>query len=286
MKKVMVSFILVLFSCTWAAAESSVWKAQKGNSILYLGGTCHILRESDFPLPKEFDKAYRASDSVVFETDIGSLQDPESQQKLLALSMYTDGSTVDQHLSSTAYGELKGYCKSNGIPLSSLSVFKPSMLMTMLTFMELTKMGVTQRGVDMFFYEMATRDKKGIEELETVDEQINYVATMADGSENEYVSYSIRDMEAIKQQFEVLVHAWRIGDTKKLDQMMNADLKSRLPNLYRRLMTDRNRNWLPKIDAFQKTPQTEFILVGVGHLVGPNGIIESLRKKGYMVEKL
>ncbi len=40
------------------------------------------------------------------------------------------------------------------------------------------------------------------------------------------------------------------------------------------------------IDAYQKTPQTEFILVGVGHLVGQDGIIEALRKRGYKVTRL
>jgi uncharacterized protein len=286
MKKVIFSFMLVLLTCTVAAAESSVWKAQKGNSTLYLGGTCHILRESDYPLPPEFARAYRASEVVVFETDLGKLQEPEAQQKLLASAMYSDGSTVEKHLSPAAYQELKDYCESNGIPLLSLQGFKPSMLMLMLSLMELMKMGVTQRGVDLFFYDLAHKDKKVIVGLESVDEQIQYVASMADGNENEFVSYSIKDLSTIQQQFDILANAWRTGDTEQLDGIMNSDLKTRQPKLYKKLITDRNRNWLPKIDAFLKSPKTEFILVGVGHLVGPDGIIETLRKKGYLIEKL
>jgi len=67
---------------------------------------------------------------------------------------------------------------------------------------------------------------------------------------------------------------------------MLAELKTQPPKLYKKLITDRNRNWLPLIDAYQKSPRTEFILVGVGHLVGPDGIVEALKKKGYKVEKL
>jgi uncharacterized protein YbaP (TraB family) len=52
------------------------------------------------------------------------------------------------------------------------------------------------------------------------------------------------------------------------------------------LITDRNRNWLPVIEAYQRKPQTRFILVGVGHLVGPDGLIEALKKRGYTVDKL
>jgi len=286
MKKILFGLILVLFTCNLAAAESSVWKAQKGRSVLYLGGTCHILRDADYPLPSEFDRAYKAADLLVFETDLGKFQEPEAQQKMLARARYADGSTVAEHLSAATYEELRAYCEANGIPLASLQGFRPSMLMIMLTLVELMKMEVTQQGVDVFFHELAKKDKKAVEGLETVDEQIHYVASMADGCENEFVSYSLKEMNSIKQQFELLVQAWRVGDMEKLDAMLNHDLKSRLPKLHQRLMVDRNRNWLPRIDAYLKTPETEFILVGAGHLVGVDGIIETLKKKGYTIKKL
>ncbi len=286
MKKIIVSLVLIVFAATWAAAESSVWKAQKGNSVIYLGGTFHLLREKDYPLPAEFDKAYKASDIVVFETDIGKLQEPLTQQKLLTKAMYDDGSTIDQHLSAKSYDELRTYCESNGIPLTALSKFKPPLLMITLTLVELMKLGVTRVGVDKHFYELANRDNKVVEGLESIDEQINYLVTMADGNEDEFVTCSINDLKIIQQQFESFATAWRKGDAVKLDELMSADLKIRSPKLYKRLITDRNRIWLSLIDGYQKTPRTEFILVGVGHLVGRDGLIEALKKKGYKVEKL
>ena len=277
---------MVFFVCTWASAESSVWKAQKDECVIYLGATCHILRQADYPLPPEFDKAYRASEIVIFETDIGKLQDPSMQQKLLEKAMYADGSTVDKHLSAQTYGELSAYCESNSIPLEAFKQFKPSMLMVTLTVMELMKLGVTQQGVDLFFYGLANKDKKIVEGLEAVEEQIDYVVSMADGNEDEFVTYSLNDMKTIKQQFEILANAWRIGDAEKINELMVTELKTKLPKLYKKLITDRNSKWFPLIDAYMNTPQTEFILVGAGHLVGPEGILEVLKKKGYMVDKL
>ena len=286
MKRFIVGIALVLFACTWASAESSVWKAQKGTSIIYLGGSCHLLRETDFPLPPEFDKAYRASEMVVFETDIGKLQDPAVLQAVMAKAMYADGSTVDKHLSTQTYAELSAYCEANGIPLEALRQFKPSMLMLTLTVVELMKLGVTQNGVDQFLYGQAKKDKKAVEGLETIDEQFNYVISMADGIEDEYVTYSLRDMQSVKQKYEALVSAWHAGDAGTLDELMFAELKTRQPKMFKKLISDRNRNWLPLIEAYQKTPRTKFIVVGVGHLVGPDGIIEALKKKGYKVDKL
>jgi hypothetical protein len=54
MKKILFSIILVLIFCTYSQAESSVWKIRKGDSVMYVGGTVHMLRQSDFPLPVEF----------------------------------------------------------------------------------------------------------------------------------------------------------------------------------------------------------------------------------------
>lgn len=286
MKKIVPGILLAVLACTWASAESSVWKAEKDGSVIYLGGTCHFLRDSDYPLPPEFDQAYKASEVIVFETDLGKFTDMAVQQKLLAKTIYTDGSTVEQHLSAQAYGELKAYCQSNGIPMQVLGQFKPAMLMMTLMVMELKKAGATQKGVDMFFHEQAGRDGKTIEGLETADQQIDYLVTMAGSNENEFVSYSIRDMVGVKEQFALLADTWRKGDAKALDELMISDLKSKLPNLYRRLITDRTGNWLPSIDAYQKTPRTEFVLVGVAHLVGPDGMVEALGKRGYQVEKV
>lgn len=286
MKKVMLSITLVVLICTWASAESSVWKAQKDKSVMYLGGTFHLLRQSDLPLPAEFDKAYKASDVVVFETDIGKLQDPSTQRKLMAEAMYTDGSTIDKHLSPRVYSMLSQHCASNGIPITALKQFKPSIVVVTLTAIELMKLGVTQEGVDLLFYRLATKDKKAVQKLETVEEQINFIVGMGKGNEDELITHTVKDIETTKQDYESLVSAWKTGDDEKLSALMITKFKMKAPKIYKELLVDRSENWVPLIDAYQKTPQTEFILVGVGHLVGQDGIIEALRKRGYKVTRL
>ncbi|HZV81627.1 MAG TPA: TraB/GumN family protein [Geobacteraceae bacterium] len=286
MKRVIVGLVMVMLAATWVSAASSVWKAQKEDAVIYLGGTFHMLREADYPLPPEFDRAYKASDVLIFETDIGKLQDPETQQKLLAKAMYTDGRTLDRQLSPRVYAELRAYCEANNIPLQALRQVKPSLLMVTLTMLELNRLGAVQQGVDQFFYGRAQKEGKAVEGLETVDEQLDYLVSMADGFEDDFVTYSLRDLKNSTQQFESLSAAWRSGNDGKLDELMAADLKTKQPKLYRKLVTERNRKWLPAIDRRQKPRRTKFFLVGVAHLVGPEGIIESLRKKGYKVDKL
>lgn len=286
MKKVMFIIALVVFTSTWASAESSVWKVQKNNSIMYLGGTCHLLRKSDFPLPEEFNKAYKASDLLVFETDLAKLQDPATQQKLNAKAIYADGSMIYDHLSIEAYGMLCEYCVVNSIPIENIKPFKPSIVIISLTMMELMKLGVTQEGVDIFFHKLAIKDKKTVGKLETVEEQINFLVDMGKGDEDAFMTHSLGEMKNIKLDFEKLISAWKTGDIKKLKKMLITDFKTNTPKVYKQLITDRNKNWMPIIKAYGKTSDKEFILVGVAHLVGPDGLIEALKKDGYKIDKL
>lgn len=282
----MAALLLSIFACSWAAAETSVWQAKKGDEVIYLGGTFHLLRKADYPLPPEFERAYRAADLILFETDIARLQEQATQQKLLSMAMYGDGSTIDRHLSPKVYKELTAYCAANGLPLQAMRKFKPSFLIVTLTVLEMNRLGAVQQGVDQFFYRLALKDGKRVEGLESVDEQLDYLVNMADGFEDDFVTYSLNDLNNSSQQFEELSTAWRSGNDVKLDELMSEEMKALFPKLYRKLIVERNRRWLPIIESRQNPRKTKFVLVGAGHLVGPDGIVAALKKKGYKVEKL
>jgi hypothetical protein len=152
--------------------------------------------------------------------------------------------------------------------------------------MELAKFGVVEEGVDMFFYKSAQKDEKIIESFETIDEQIDYVLGMGKGNEDELIAYTINDIKSTKDNFEVMVDSWKKGDDKKLYKLIIEEIKSKTPELYAEIIVARNNNWLTVIDKYSDNQKTEFIIVGTAHVVGPDGLIEQLSKKGYKVEKL
>jgi len=109
---------------------------------------------------------------------------------------------------------------------------------------------------------------------------------MGEGIENAFILYSIEDMKKIGEVFEKLVGAWKTGDEATLLDLFIKELKQKFPTLYKKILVDRNMNWVPRIEEYLITPKTEFVLVGTGHLVGEDGVIAQLRKLGYKVEKL
>ena len=152
---------------------------------------------------------------------------------------------------------------------------------------ELQKMGVSrQAGVDEFFFNKARVDGKPTDGLETSQAQLEFLSTMSDGIEDRFVVHGLKDLKRIRQLLDQLIAVWREGDEDKLYRYFLKDMQKDFPNLYRRLVDDRNAAWMPQIQHLIKTPQTEFVLVGVAHLVGPQGIIAQLKRQGMAVNKV
>jgi hypothetical protein len=74
--------LLFTLSFTLNLQAASVWKVTNDQHSLYIGGTIHVLTPDDYPLAKEYDLAYQASDKVIFETDMQVVSSPEFGQKM------------------------------------------------------------------------------------------------------------------------------------------------------------------------------------------------------------
>lgn len=288
MKTIVWTVWTVLYASLSAFAGSSVWQVETdAGPVTYLGGTCHLLRQSDHPLPEAYDQAYRNAAALIFETDIGQVQSIGFQQELLKRALYTDGNTLDKVLSKATYAKLSAAYSRIGVPMAQLNSFKPFMALLTLLGVELQKIGVTSEvGVDLFFYKKATTDGKPVSGLETTATQLDFLATMADGVEDRFILHGLKDIERANQLINELIDTWRQGDENKLYRFFLKDMRNDFPKMYRKLVIDRNNDWMPHIVQLLQTPEKEFILVGVAHLVGPEGIVAQLKKQGYRVSKV
>jgi len=276
---------LVFFAANPAAfAASSVWQVRHAGETVYLGGSFHLLRPSDFPLPAEFDRAFERAERVVFETDVGRMQSPEIATRLMQEARYVGGRDLKDALSGGTWRKLRAHAKENGPPVSAIRRFKPFMAATMLTMNELRAMGVSERGVDLHYYEKAKQTGKGIRALESVDEQIELMAGLGKGRENALLRYTLEKIERIETDFERMLQAWRNGDAETLETVFVKELK-RFPEIHEQMLVARNRAWMAPIEGFLDSPETEFVLVGVAHMVGEHGLLTLLKERGYSVER-
>lgn len=283
--KAFVFFLLFVFT-SQALAQSSVWLATKGDNKVYLGGTIHMLRPNDYPLPSAYETAYRAADNLYFEIDIDQMNDPAGQLSMLQRLMYTDGRTLQSVLTAEAYQTLTDYVAKFSMPMMMLQNMKPGMLMSTLELLEFQIRGFTPEGVDVHFHQRAKADGKSIYAFETVDEQIGFIETMGEGEESEYILLSLRDLEKIDSDIESMISIWRNGASDDLVELFVEDMEQNTPGVYQSLLLDRNHKWMPILEAMFDDADTEPVLVGVAHLVGDDGLVELLRARGYQVEQL
>lgn len=278
--------VATLLPSTQASAQSSVWVATSGEEKVYLGGTVHLLRPTDFPLPAPFETAYAASDKLYFETDIAGLNDFAVQARMMQELTYSDERTLQTVLNPEAYNSLAAYAGQVGLPLQMLEKFKPGLLVSTLQVIEFQKLGFTPQGVDAHFNGRAMGDGKPVGELEPIDAQIGFIANMGEGNESEFIMLSLEDMKEISTSMEQMVSAWRSGDNAQLAELFVDDMKEQHPPLYKSLLLDRNNNWMPIIEGMFKETGTEFVLVGAAHLVGEDGLLSLLEKKGYEISRV
>ena len=286
LNKKLLSILTLLFLQTFLFAQTSVWKVQKDEETIYLGGTIHLLRQQDYPLPKEFDIAYTKSDIIYFETDLEALDQPSVQEAILSRMKLTNGKKFSELISKETYEDLRVHALKYGIDVKSFEPFKPAMVMLTLTIMELKNIGVDAQGVDKFYLNKALADNKMLGKLESVDTQIKYLVSIGMGNEDNLISQTLTDLKKLQKYYNRMLSSWRLGSTGSLNKLFVKDMKKRFPKVYKSLLVERNNNWMPIIEEMFENDKTEFVLVGVAHLVGSDGLLKQLKSKGYKIKKL
>jgi uncharacterized protein YbaP (TraB family) len=281
--------VLILFLVLTAAAvraESSVWMASSSKANVYFVGSFHMLRASDYPLPAEFFTAYRDSRKIIFEVPPGEMESPEYMGKFLNAAIYNDGSTIKEHITSAAYAKADSFCRERNYPLEQYGLFKPTFFVMTLTVLEMNKIGADpKKGVDYFFQDKAVQDGKATGSLETVDQQISILTSVDASMGSDQILQAIDELGQIEAMLGEHLAAWRKGDEAKMEELYIKELQ-RYPKLYQTLIVDRNNKWLRNIEGYLNGSGNTMVVVGAAHLVGDNGLVNLLRKRGYKVVKL
>lgn len=283
-KVLVVPVMLLIVLARGVCADAPIWKVSKGDKIIYLGGTVHILTEDDYPLPEAFEAAYTAADLLVLETDLQALQKPAFQKTLSDTVVYPDGTTIVDKIKTQTYKQLLEYLKSRGIQSQQVTHFKPGMLSATITMIELRYRGLHGEGVDAFFSRRAVLDEKPLLYLESVEDQLGFLSRMGEGNEDEVIRYTLNELDQLPQFFQLMKSAWRSGDHRQLEKIALNNWEKNFPDVYYQLLLARNHNWIRPIEKMLKTPETELVLVGALHLIGKDSLINLLKGRGYKIK--
>ncbi|TAP35504.1 TraB/GumN family protein [Alteromonas sp. KUL49] len=268
------------------AFSASVWKVSKGESTIFVGGTLHLLSEGDYPLPTPYEIAFDKASSIVLETDLDAVNSPAFSQQLLQQLSYSDGSTIQSHLSEDTYNALASHFASRGWPIESVSLLKPQLVSLTLTIGELQRLGLTLEGVDSHYAQKAKGAGKTLAWLESPEQQLAFIVAMGEDDPDGLIQYTLEDIKTLPENLSLMKDYWFKGDLKGMTTDILDVFAKDYPEVYKSILVERNHNWLPHLISFFDSPEVEFVLVGALHLPGNGGVLALLEAQGYTVEKV
>jgi uncharacterized protein YbaP (TraB family) len=270
-----------------AAGRNFMWKATSpSHRVVYLVGSVHVLTADYYPLDPAFEEAFKFSDVLVEELDMREMLGASSQMEMLSRGMLPAGQTIDKVVSADTMAAVTKKFSDLGMPLEPMKQFKPWLMSLILQGFEWQKSGFdADLGLDKHFYDQAIGSGKQVQGLETLAFQLSRFDEMSMDAQDRLLSETINELDTTKASFTRMADAWKAGDVPAIEQLVLKDLKDE-PQMYDRLLIQRNRMWLPKIEALFSRPKPAFVVVGAAHLVGSDGLLQMLQDKGYTIEQM
>ena len=276
--------LFVSVSMNAQTGKHFMWKVEdSGGATAYLLGSLHVLTPEWYPLPEPINKAFAASKTLVEEVDIDETSDPTAMMAALAKAMLTDGRTLDQVVSPETFAEVKRRAEKSNLPMVALQRMKPWLVAITLMAPTLQAAGFKpELGIDRHFYDRAKDSAMKREALETFTYQLDRFDQLSPKLQEELLKTTMDDLDTEVSGVKDMAQAWGFGNTEAIEKLTLSALQES-PELYQRLLVERNHNWVPRVEACLKEGRACFVVVGAAHLVGPDGLPTLLAKKGYKV---
>lgn len=315
MKKVFKSFLIVFIAFTLMLTgcekkESNIDEnkkemvtplfykitSDKTDATVYLLGSIHAADDSIYPLNDTIMSSYNASDYLAVEVDTMAITDDFDLQLELAKKMlYTDGTTIKDYLEEDLYNKMVELLKEKNSYNTLYDNYKPAFFESLFENIIIVDAGMdANEGIDTHFLNLAKKDNKSILEIETAEFQYDLLLSNPIELDQlmlaSYVDYYDSNILEMKELYE----AWKKGNISELEEkLLSSDTEeltdeeiAMLENYNQTLITDRNYGMFKALEQYMSENKNVFCVVGLGHVIGNDGIIALMEKNSYNIEKL
>lgn len=247
----------------------------------YLFGTFHLMCKDDIRFSENLKKALNNSKEIYFEMD---LDDPANTLGAMFYMNMKDGVTLKDLYTADEYSRVEHYFKDSlQTGMAMMERIKPTMLQSFLYPKMIACKSIS--GVEMEVMALAAKDKKEIKGFETIAFQTSVFDSIPYKDQAKELLNIIDSVESYTQYFDTMLNVYKEQQLSELQKMFS-DPQFNISEANQEILLDkRNMNWVQQLkNVLPKTPV--FIAVGAGHLVGNKGLIELLRKEGYILRPL
>ena len=271
---ILITSLLILFG---VQAQSLLYEIS-GKSLKkpsYLLGTIHIASKQNIPIYEKAKEKLLACSLYVMELDPEKINSPSLVGKLIL----PDNKTIKDYMNAEDYELLKSkFQEITGYPLLAFEKFQPIMIESILELMTTTNKTDSSDVImmDMDLSSLAKKNNIKTKGIETPDEQIDAMLRVPIEDQIEML---LNGLEDNNQNTEDLY------SKNDIDSLYLTTISAMTEATRKALITDRNKNMAERVDLLMKK-QSIFIAVGAAHLGGEDGLVNLLKRKGYILKEV
>jgi len=277
-------------------AKGCFWKVSDEDNTVYLLGSIHASDNSLYPLSKDILTSFANSQALVVEVNLLA-QKPEELQYAQQLMFYEGDDTIEKHISSETYKKYVEFMESVGVPADTYNRIKPWAAALTIQNLQLASADISgAMGIDVYFMTLANGNLPIIEIEGSKYQYDMFNSFSPELQESQLIGSLTADSNSEENSAESvavvkeMLGLWKTGDTNSLEKMLfgvapTNDLEK---EYNKKLWDDRNENMAKYVLKMlqEDTENDYFLIVGAGHMLNHNGIVELLIKAGYTVEQV
>lgn len=264
-------------------AQPALWKVSDEDTTIYLFGTIHLLPKGIDWYDGKVAQAFEQAQELV--TEIPDVPQQQTMAVTMQLGSLPQGQTLRGAMTPEERERFEAALQSLKVPAAAFDSMKPWLASVALATIPLMQAGYSlDNGVEAQLDQRNKALGRPRLGMETLEYQLGIFDGLPPNAQKTLLFETIAALPDFPKEVDKMVGAWSKGDALVLAELLNEGMDD--PELYKVLLTDRNRNWSAWIDDRLDRPGTVFIAVGAGHLGGKDSVQEFLGKAGIKVERV
>lgn len=276
--------LTLLAACAHSApSRHPLWVIEGKHNSVYLLGSVHVLRASDYPLAQPIMDAYQDAEVIYMEIDLDDVDQSEALQFTLANGSLPDEQTLRDVLGLADFAAADMRARELGVDLGMFARFEPWVAALAVVQAQLAHLGLDpEQGVEQYLLRLNQQDRKEVRGLETLADQLGVLDGLALDRQGKFLLMSLEDAADMPRQVDDMITAWRNGDSDRLAETLSDEFEG-FPDLYTPLIVARNRNWAAQIAELFDDQDDYLVVVGALHLVGKDSVLQLLQQRGLRI---
>jgi uncharacterized protein YbaP (TraB family) len=281
------ALIAMALAIAWAqaaAAKPPVWIVRTPTTTVVLFGSIHLLPPGLDWRPPALDDALAAADELWFEAPIDGETSSQADGAFKERGALPKGRRLTLMMSPMDAEHLRLVASKLDGAIDAIDRMQPWMAdLTLSVAQDARDGGEASSGVEDEIQAIAppTVVRRA---FETARQQVGFLAGAPLKDQLASLNQTLWEIDNDPGAYQRVVAEWMSGDVGGLAKDALALLRQTSPTLYERQIAGRDRRWARILEKRLRKPGRVVVVVGVGHMVGPDGLPALLRAKGFQVD--